>query len=198
MRRKFLTARWCNLILANFAVPEELLRPLVPPGCELDHREGACWASLAGFQFLDTRVLGVGWPGYRNFPEWNLRFYVRRGEQRGVCFVREFVPQRLVAWLARTLYHEPYAAAPMRPSVTEAGGAVTAEYGVRAGGRWHTLRATGARAALRPAADSPEHFFKEHQWGFGVTRRGRALRYEVRHPHWNVFPVRDFALDVDW
>ena len=47
-RRTFLTARWNNLILANYAVPEEMLRPLVPPGCELDRRDGACWASLVG------------------------------------------------------------------------------------------------------------------------------------------------------
>jgi uncharacterized protein YqjF (DUF2071 family) len=68
MRRTFLTARWCNLILANFEVPRELLHPLVPPGCELDRRDGVCWASLVGFQFLGTRVLGIGWPGFRNFP----------------------------------------------------------------------------------------------------------------------------------
>src|SRR5579883_3273145 len=92
MRRKFLTARWCNLILANFAIPEELLQPLVPPGCTLDRRDGACWGSLVGFQFLGTRVLGIGWPGFRNFPEWNLRFYVNHEGHRGVCFVREFVP----------------------------------------------------------------------------------------------------------
>ncbi|HSQ57361.1 MAG TPA: DUF2071 domain-containing protein, partial [Gemmata sp.] len=95
--RRFLTARWCNLILANYPVPEELLRPLLPPGCELDRRDGACWASLVGFQFLQTRVLGIGWPGFRNFPEWNLRFYVTHEGQRGVAFVREFVPSWFVA-----------------------------------------------------------------------------------------------------
>ena len=31
-----------------------------------------------------------------------------------------------------------------------------------------------------------------------MTRRGRTLRYEVRHPAWEVFPVRDFTIDVDW
>src|SRR4051812_29436618 len=197
-RRPFLTARWCHLVLANYAVPEALLRPRLPPGLELDVRDGCCWASLVGFQFLDTRVLGVGWPGYRNFPEWNLRFYVRRGDRRGVCFVREFVPQRLVAFLARTVYNEPYAAAPMSRDVRETGDAATAEYRVHWGGRWHALRAAGRRPAVRPGPDGVEHFFKEHQWGFGVTRRGRTLRYEVRHPEWDVFPLTDFAADVDW
>ncbi len=72
MARQFLTARWQNLILANFAVPEELLHPRLPPGVELDRRIGQCFVSLVGFQFLDTRVLGVSWPGFRHFPEWTI------------------------------------------------------------------------------------------------------------------------------
>src|SRR5436853_7761698 len=107
-RRAFLTARWRNLILATYAIPEDLLRQRLPPGVELDRRDGSCFASLVAFQFLDTRVLGVTWPGCRDFPEWNLRFYVRRGGERGVCFVREFVPRWLVATAARVLYNGPY------------------------------------------------------------------------------------------
>lgn len=108
MPRPFLTAAWRNLILANYRTPDDLLRPHLPPGTELDRRDGSAWASLVGFQFHDTRVLGVSWPGYRHFPEWNLRFYVRHNGERGVCFVREFVPQRFVATVARVLYNEPY------------------------------------------------------------------------------------------
>jgi uncharacterized protein len=198
MRRKFLTARWCNLILANFAVPEELLRPLVPPGCELDRRDGACWASLVGFQFLGTRVFGVGWPGFRNFPEWNLRFYVSHEGQRGVCFVREFVPQWTVATMARVLYNEPYRAARMSMDVKELPDTLSATYTVKWGGRVHSLRAVGAKPAIRPRADSLEHWFKEHAWGFGTSRRGKLVRYEVNHPEWDTLPVREFAFDVDW
>jgi uncharacterized protein YqjF (DUF2071 family) len=198
MRRKFLTARWCNLILANFAVSEELLRPHLPPGCEFDRRAGVCWASLVGFQFLGTRVLGIGWPGYRNFPEWNLRFYVNHNGQRGVCFVREFVPQWSVATIARVLYNEPYRSARMSMDVKDQADALTATYTVRWGNRIHSLRAVGAKPAIHPVADSTEHWFKEHSWGFGTSRRGKLIRYEVNHPEWEVYPVREFAFDVDW
>jgi uncharacterized protein YqjF (DUF2071 family) len=198
MPRKFLTARWQNLFLANFAVPEELLRPLLPPGCELDRREGACWASLVGFQFLGTRVLGVGWPGFRDFPEWNLRFYVSHEGRRGVCFVREFVPQWTVATIARVLYNEPYRSARMTMEVKEQPESLSATYSVKWGGRVHSLHATGAKPAVRPASDSAEHWFKEHSWGFGTGRRGGLIRYEVSHPEWDVWPLRDFSFDVDW
>jgi uncharacterized protein YqjF (DUF2071 family) len=197
-RRKFLTAQWRNLILANFAVPEELLRPLLPPGCELDRRDGACWASLVGFQFLGTRVLGIGWPGFRNFPEWNLRFYVNYQGERGVCFVREFVPQWSVATIARVLYNEPYRSARMSMDVKDELETLTATYTVKWGDRVHALRAVGAKPAVRPAADSLEHWFKEHSWGFGTSRRGKLIRYEVNHPEWDVCPVGEFAFDVDW
>lgn len=197
-RRPFLTARWGHLILASYAVPEELLKPRLPPGIELDIRDGRCWASLVGFQFLDTRVLGVGWPGYRHFPEWNLRFYVREGDRRGVCFVREFVPRRLVAGLARLIYNEPYRAARLTMDVADAADVVTATYTVAWGGRTHTLRAEGSKPAVRPGPDSAEYFFKEHSWGYGVSRRGKLIRYEVNHPEWDVYPVRAFAADVDW
>ena len=196
--RPFLTARWTNLFLATYAVPDGLLRPHLPSGLELDRRDGQAFASLVAFDFLDTRVLGVPWPGYRNFPEVNLRFYVCRGGERGVVFVREFVPARLVAWLARRIYNEPYAALCMSSTVTDGPDAITVEHRLTAGGGTHTLRATGSKPAVRPEASSVEHFFKEHQWGYGRTRRGALVRYAVRHPVWEVYPVREYRVDVDW
>jgi uncharacterized protein YqjF (DUF2071 family) len=194
----FLTARWTHLLLANYAVPAELLRPRLPPGLELDVRDGQAFASLVCFDFLDTRVFGIPWPGFRNFSEMNLRFYVRHGDERGVVFVREFVPQRFVAWLARVLYNEPYMAAPMSRSVVDEPGRVCVEHRVTFGGRTHTMRAIGDKPAYVPASGSVETFFKEHHWGFGKTRSGRTRRYHVWHAVWEVHAVRDVHIDLDW
>ena len=60
------------------------------------------------------------------------------------------------------------------------------------------MRATGAKPGLRPDAASVDHFFKEHHWGWGTTRGGRVSRYQVWHPVWDVYPVRDYSVDVDW
>lgn len=194
----FLTARWEHLVLATYAVPPELLAPRLAPGLELDTRDGRGIVSLVGFMFLDTRVARIGWPGYRDFPELNLRFYCRRGAERGVMFVREFVPLSLVAWIARWCYNEPYLAAPMTGRVDEGGGVVTATYTVEHGGRVHRLTATGAAGPVMPAEGSLEHWIKEHQWGYGTDRAGRLARYEVRHPHWEVHPVERHEVDVGW
>lgn len=103
MARQFLSAQWRDLIIASYAVDRALLERRLPDGLELDLFEGQAVCSLVGFMFLDTRVLGVPWPTYRNFPEINLRFYVREqgGDRRGVVFVRELVKSRAVASIAK-------------------------------------------------------------------------------------------------
>jgi uncharacterized protein len=197
-RRTFLTARWTNLILANYAVPDEILLPHLPPGVELDRWNGSGYASLVGFQFLETKVLGIGWPTFRNFPEWNLRIYVRHNGRRGVCFVREFVPQRFIAWVARLIYNEPYHPARLTMKIEDQPGSISAGYTVEVGGKTHILKATGTKPAVRPGPDSVEHFFKEQSWGFGRTHGGKLLQYEVNHPAWDVYPVTQFEADIDW
>jgi uncharacterized protein YqjF (DUF2071 family) len=198
MPRPFLTAKWHNLFLATYAVPPSLLEKRLPPGLELDLRDGNAFVSLVAFQFLQTRVLGIGWPGYRDFGELNLRFYVRQGEERGVVFIREFVPQRLVAWMARLLYNEPYLAAPISAERTESPDEVRMYYCLRFAGRDHHIHVTGGKPAFHPGLDSLEHFFKEHKWGFGTTRSGQGIRYQVAHDVWEVYPVREHRLDFDF
>ena len=198
IRRPVLTARWSNLAILTYETPPALLEPHLPAGLALDTRGGTAFASLVAFDFLDTRVLGVPWPGFRDFPELNLRFYVKQGSRRGVVFIREFVPRLLVSWLARALYHEPYLVAPIDSRVDEGGAAVTTVRCLRWHGRDHRIEVTGDRPAGQPSEDSDEHFFKEHSWGYGTSRRGKLIRYEVSHPEWDVYPVREFAADVDW
>src|SRR3712207_2361719 len=98
--RRFLTARWHDLIMANYEVDPALLEPRVPAGTDLDLFDGRCFVSLVGFMFLNTRVMGLPIPFHINFEEVNLRFYVKRdlpGEtRRGVCFVKEIVPRRAI------------------------------------------------------------------------------------------------------
>lgn len=198
MARPFLTARWAHLINLTYAVDPALLLPHVPPGLELDVQDGKAFASVVAFDFLDTRVFGVSWPGFKNFPELNLRFYVKRGEQRGVVFIREYVPQRFVARMANWFYNEPYEACGMDSAFQELDDLVMFQLSLDVGGRTHTIRATGAKPAYLPPHDSVEHYFKEHQWGFGTSHGGKAITYEVEHPEWDIWPVQAWAVDADF
>lgn len=188
----FMTAAWRNLILLNYAVPDELLAARVPPGLVLDRHPdgGSAYVSLVAFDFLGTRVFGRRWPGHTDFAEINLRFYVRQPAtgRRGVVFVREIVPQALTAFFARRLYNEPYVAAPIASEGTH-GEIFEKRYVLTWKGRQHVIAARGDAACVRPPEDSAEHFFKEHEWGFGRTRDGQLLTYRVEHPVWDVYPA---------
>lgn len=197
-RWSFLTAQWRNVCLFTYSVSPERLQPLLPPGLELDLLQGQAHVSLVAFDFLDTRVLGIPWPGHRNFPEVNLRFYVREGERRGVVFVRELVPRRLIAWLARALYNEPYARAAMHSRHASGQGQLEVEHTVEWSGRAQRLRVVADGECTVPPSDSREHFFKEHFWGYGTTHRGGLARYEVRHRTWATHAVRSHELDWDF
>jgi uncharacterized protein len=192
--RPFLTARWEHLVLANYPVDPALLQPHLPPGLEFDLLDGQPHISLVAFDFLDTRVLGIPFPGYRDFPEVNLRFYVRQGDRRGVAFVREYVPKRAIAAIARWLYNEPYVYAPMTSQVSQAEGELRVAH--QLGGSSLSVVAD-SQSTLEPE-DSEAHFFKEHSWGYGTARNGSLVTYEVQHPVWRTHPVRSWQLDWDW
>lgn len=96
MTKTFLSAKWENLIMANYAVSPALLTPYLPKGVELDLYDGKTYVSLVGFMFKDTRLFRVPIPLLGTFEEINLRFYVTRVEdnmtKRGVVFINETVP----------------------------------------------------------------------------------------------------------
>ena len=195
MASPFLTATWRHLVLLNWRVNEDLLVPYLPSGVELDRWDGDCWASLVGFQFLHMSVKGVPAFGYRDFPEINLRFYVKRqvnGEtRRGVVFIREVTPHLMVGWVARALYNEPYITMPMRQSVDES----HARYQLQIDGQWQGL---GVRTAgAWRDQDEAELFITEHYWGYNTQRNGDAMEYQVEHPTWRARSIEPDCLDLD-
>lgn len=193
----FLTARWEHLLMLNFEIEPAVLAADVPAGTELDTWRDRCFISLIGFRFLDTRVKGVAIPGYRNFEEINLRFYVRHraaeGWRRGVVFIREVVPRFAIAAVARWLYNENYVACPTRsslalPTATAAGGV---SYSWRAGTEWLSISAAISGEPQTPADDQHATFISEHYWGYSAQRDGSSVEYQVEHPRWRVWPATE-------
>jgi uncharacterized protein YqjF (DUF2071 family) len=196
--RKFLTARWQDLVMANYEVEPELLRSRVPAGTQLDLFDGRCFVSLVGFMFLGTRVLGIPVPFHVNFEEVNLRFYVKRelpGEtRRGVVFVKEIVPRQAIALVARLFYGEPYECYRMGHERT----ADTVAYSWNRGDSANRLAVEIGENLGVPAAGSHGEFIIEHYWGY--TQRGgtRVDEYKVEHPKWELFSTKNETIDVDF
>src|SRR2546430_10263735 len=190
--KPFLTANWRYLAMLNFAVDPKILQPLVPVETELDFHNGLTFVSVVGFLFLDTRVIGLPIPLHRDFEEVNLRFYVRRKSanewRRGVVFVRELVPRRAIALVARTFYGEPYLALPMRHALEHKDGRVFAEYQWRRGRRWETLAMTASGEPQSAGQGSHEEFFTEPYWGYNARRDG-FTKNRVEDPCWRCGPA---------
>jgi uncharacterized protein YqjF (DUF2071 family) len=201
--RRFLTAEWRYLLMLNFEIAPEVLLAHVPRGTELDFWNGRTFASVVGFRFLKTKLLGVPVPFHRNFDEINLRFYVRRREgdewRRGVVFIREVVPRWMVSCVARTVYNENYVTRRMRhtvePPTDAAPGRVTYEW--KDARRWNRLSATIAGEATPAGPESEEAFIAEHYWGYTRQRDGGTAVYLVEHPPWRVWRAVATEFDCD-
>jgi len=203
MKRPFLTAEWRHLAMVNYEVDPAILTPLTPRGTELDFWNGKTFLSLVAFRFLNTRVMGVPIPFHRNFEEVNLRFYVRRkasdGWRRGVVFIKEFVPRRAVALVARWFYNENYVTCRTKSDVRlpESGSGIpgSLEYAWNTARSHNFIRATISGEPRISESGSEEEFIAEHYWGYTRQRDGGSIEYAVEHPKWKLWNATSFQVD---
>ena len=186
--------------MLNFAVDPNIITPLVPPGTEIDFENGETFLSVVGFLFLDTRLLGLPVPLHRDFEEVNLRFYVRRKSadtwRRGVVFVRELVPRRAIALVARTFYGEKYVALPMKHEIDHVDANLSVEYSWRRGRKWESIKMAASGEAQTIPAGSHAEFITEHYWGY-TARRDGCSEYRVEHPRWKIWNAITFEFKAD-
>jgi len=196
----FLTANWRYLAMLNYVVDTRLLAPLVPPGTEIDFEDGETFLSMVGFLFLDTRLRGFPIPLHRDFEEVNLRFYVRRKSadtwRRGVVFIRELVPRRAIALIARACYGENYLALPMKHQIDHVDSHLKVEFSWRRGGKWESLKMSGTGEPQTIPAGSHAEFITEHYWGYTSLRSGCG-EYRVEHPRWKIWNATSFEFNAD-
>jgi hypothetical protein len=198
---RFLTGRWERLVMLNYEVDPSVLLDRVPRGTSLDAWNGKHFVSVVGFEFLDTRVLGIPVPWHRNFEEVNLRFYVRRevnGEvRRGVVFIKEIVPHAAIAWLANAIYNERYVAFPMSHTIDALPNARCITYRFQDADRSYAVGVTTIGDASTPAEGSEATFITEHYWGYVSQRDGTTVEYKVEHPRWRVWRAERPTLEGD-
>jgi uncharacterized protein len=196
--KTFLTAEWKNLINITYAVDPGMLLPHLPEGLELDLIDGKAFVSFVAFEFREVRVKGVKIPFHINFPEINLRFYVNRKGERGVVFIKEFVPKYFVALIARSFYNEPYHSIRMSSTNGSLLDVKWAEHKFRVKGISQDVSVMAGNKPFTPQKESLEHYFKEHGLGFGKDKKGKTLAYKVEHPVWEIYPVKEYKLNVDF
>jgi uncharacterized protein YqjF (DUF2071 family) len=176
---------WRELLLAHWPVPIEALRPLVPSELVLEEFNGSAWVGITPFRLTDLHPRYLpALPGLSEFPEMNLRTYVRVGDKPGVYFFSLDAASRLAVLGARASYRLPYHYAEMRIAS-------------RDGWIHYRSRRTGEDAEFvgryRPTGPvfqaSPgtlEHFLIERYALYVVLRSGTILRGDIHHHPWPV------------
>ena len=194
-RRHALEMSWHDLLFLHWPVAAEPVRRRLPEGLELDLFDGRAWLGVVPFRMSGLRLRGCpAFPGARNFPEFNLRTYVRAGERRGVWFFSLDAASRIAVAVARAWFHLPYEHARMRcarrgewvEASSVRGGRTSAAFAAR-------YRPTGPVQLARP--DTLEHFLTERYALFAHdARRARLLVGDVQHPPW---PLQPAAVEIE-
>nr|WP_321237418.1 DUF2071 domain-containing protein [uncultured Psychroserpens sp.] len=193
----FLEAYWKNLILINYEIDPNVLKPFIPKGTELDFFNGKCYVSVVGFMFMNTKVLGLKLPYHINFEEVNLRFYVQRNGERGVVFIKEIVPKPLITLVANSIYHEHYQTSKMKHRWTEKDDSKCFEYHWKLNNDWQSITVQTNKMFSEIIDGSEEQFITEHY--FGYTKHGtKTYEYEVVHPSWRQLKVKDYSVNINF
>ena len=198
----FLKAEWKNLALFNYEIDAEILEKYLPAGTEIDIWNNKCYASLVGFMFKNTKVLGLKVPFHVDFEEVNLRFYVKRFEngewKRGVVFIKEIVPKKAITFIANTLYQEHYETQKMRHETVENENTNTFIYQWKNDKEWNTIEIETKKEASKIEIDSEAEFITEHYFGYTKIDDETTFEYEVTHPRWEQFEVLNHRIDIDF
>jgi uncharacterized protein YqjF (DUF2071 family) len=201
MSNTFLKASWENLVMANYEVDPSILAPYLPNGVELDFFNNKTYVSLVGFMFKKTSLFGVPIPFFGSFEEINLRFYVKRIEgkkiKKGVVFINETVPFKIVALLANKLYKEHYISIPTKNSIDIAEHK-NIQYEWKMNEKWNSITVQSDVNKYKIEPTSIEEFIFERYFGFTKLSPSSTQEYRIHHPKWSTHKILNYTIDCDF
>ncbi len=188
--RPVMYQRWRHLLFLHWALPPEVVAPLLPSGLTLDTFEGQAWVGLVPFTMRGVRPRGLPAVGpISNFHETNVRTYVHlKGSHPGVWFFSLEAASAFAVRLARAWFKLPYHFADMALERDEGSGSIV----YRSTRRWPPPAPATCAVRCTPrgpvAASTPgtlQHFLVERY--FLYSRAHDALyRGQVHHTPYQV------------
>jgi uncharacterized protein YqjF (DUF2071 family) len=192
VHRPWLMQSWRDLAFLHWAVPPEVVAPLLPRGTEPDTLDGVTYAGLIGFRMVGLGPLrGPGLPYLGTFCETNVRLYSVDPQGRRAVVFRSLDAERLLPVLtAQALLRLPYKWSRMRLEK-----------------QGDLLRYTCRRRPSGPSSDfsvrvgaplaepSPLEHFLTARWGLHTRAWGRTVHLPNEHPQWPLFHADLVNLD---
>jgi len=201
MNKIFLKASWENLIMANYVVEPALLMPYLPKGVELDFYQSQTYVSLVGFMFKNTSLFGVPIPFFGSFEEINLRFYVRKMEgkkiKKGVVFINETVPFKIVALLANKLFKEHYISIPTKNTI-KVEEKKNIQYEWKRNRKWNSISVISNIEKNKIEAETIEEFIFERYFGFTKINNNLTQEYRINHAKWLTNKIIESEVKCDF
>lgn len=176
---------WQRLLFAHWPVPAAELRRVVPPELTIDEFDGSAWVGLTPFVLRDLRLRCLPpIPGASDFPEMNLRTYVRVGDLPGIFFFSLDAGSRLAVRGARTFYRLPYRDAHME--VRSANGRISYRSRRPDGSAEVAVRYEPVGDTFQAARGSLEHFLTERYALYVVLKNRSVIRGDIHHRPWDL------------
>ena len=201
MGRILLSANWTNLLVANFETDKEFLESYLPVGTELNDWNGKYFMSLVGFEFSNTKICGIPSPFYRSFPELNLRFYVKRKVndhwRKGVVFIKEIAPSKLIGTVAGWLYKENFRALPLKHKTEKMDNKMQVVYSIDNGGEANYISAIIDTDPVEYDPETLEKFILDHYWGYTKVNKFSTNEFRVIHRPWHIYSADSFAIKLN-
>ncbi len=177
--------KWRSLLFMHWAIPEEVLRPLVPESLELDLFDGVAYVGVVPFAMRHVRPWWCPEGLSFQFFETNVRTYVTYRNRPGVYFFSLDAASRIGVWVARKFWGLPYHFAEMSLKQVEnsiAYSSVRPTSGVR-----HDSHCLIGESLAQSVLGSIEFFFLERYLLF-LEQAGIVLTGQVHH---RPYPVRN-------
>ena len=189
-RGGILRSDWIRVVFIHFQIDPAILARHTP--FELDLYEGRAYVSLVAFLMRRFRVRGTGMIGSAlcapaaRHGLLNVRTYVRRRGEPGICFLTEWIPNRLSVMLGPRLFRLPYRFARLNnlhdPERGQLRGAAQTSDGRH---RLDYEAVIDPSKCFRPAlTETLDEFLLERYTAF-TTRRGRASVFRIWHEPWH-------------
>jgi uncharacterized protein YqjF (DUF2071 family) len=201
MASTFLTGEWRKLVMVNYSIDPQLLKPFIPFGTTINFWKNNCYVTLAGFMFCNIRAKHIMIPFNTSTEKINLRFYVlplqAAQQERGVVFIKEIVSKPILAWGANLFYKERYSVMPVKHRWGKIEGKQHVLYRWKYH-QWNTLKLSTYLHPIDLIPETEEEFICLQPRGYTKVNETKTYRYEVLHPSWQIYPVTNYDLNVDF
>ena len=192
-------AHWERALFIHFEVDPEVLQAQVP--LPLDLYQGRAYVSLVAFTMRDLRPRFGGkltkalFRPIATHTFLNVRTYVKNGDESGIFFMAEWVPNRLAAFLGPRTFGLPYRLGQLDYHHDHEAGELHGEVWAGRGAHGPTKPHLAYRATLGAdttydacGAETLDAFLLERYTAYTI-RFGKLCFFRIWHPPWSQTPV---------